>query len=541
LADEDLENYLCKIPNLKILNKDLRTSKLCERKDITDKNISSGRSSAEPKIHDPNLLPIIDYASIPKENYQGARFHAGQALTPYFMDIFTSEGCNLNCRFCATKIFWGRYCELSDERVRAELNAIKRAGFTEICVHDDSLLTGPSRAIRIFKMIRETGFDKFTCIGGIEIKQLMCKLPTKDRPAALVSKYILDENGRKCLDKNDYERSEEMVILADPKKVEKFLKNARQNNGFEKISATETDCGIGESEIKKLIRFFPRTIELSHVRYVREIYDGKNIIKAMGENGCYRIYLAVESGNISTLNAVGKDRNLPEDFRYSEIEVGEMLDSAGIESHAGVMIGHPETESMSDIVNNLRFGKKLIAGGMARIQFWVYKVLPGTPLSYLMINKKFGRIRQDFGGCTSYDFGIGNVDSYRHGWTAEEITAIFTWVNKALSSGNWEKSKSQESDEEFENGIARFYADGRINSEGLYRLTLEYLYDRMREQMPFEKLIANYEKALRMVGRDIPANREEIIGRIVGIKKQKINIEIQVKVNGELKKLEFSL
>jgi hypothetical protein len=422
---------------------------------------------------------------------------------------------------------WGKYREMSDERVMAELQKIKGAGFTEICVHDDSIFTHPTRAKRLFRMIKEAGFDNFTCIGGIEMKQLMCKLENKEGVGTLFNRPVKDESGRKT--------SQEDIVEIEFEKIAAIKEEVDKNKGVfnSQIEQEIKAFGLSPQDETKVINFLsdPKT-------RIREVCDGQNLLKSLEENGCYRIYLAVESGIKETLDAVGKERNLPKEKSYSESEVAQMLKNHNIEAHPGMMFGHPETEGIAEIVQNVRFAKMLKENGMMRPSFFIYKMLPGTQLTNVALQHGAARIREDL-STVGYYLTMGNHDSIKHKWTAEELTAFFTWANETLGSKLWTDTQglANGADEVFENQVKKLFADKeqkQVNQEELYRFTIKYLYKALGEHMPIEQQIERYENALNFLGREIPVEREKAIKEALSEAQKEIMRE---KIEGNEKRM----
>jgi len=500
LQGNELENYLKKIPGLRFLKPEIRKKQINERK--IEKGDFTENMGFE-RIHDINEHPMIDYAAINKSLYTRERFHAGIAKTPYFVDFFSSEGCDLKCDYCTSWMMWGKYREMSDERVKAELQKIKKAGFTEICVHDDSIFTHPTRAKRLFRMIKETGFDNFTCIGGIEMKQLMCKLENKEGVGTLFNRPVKDEIGRRT--------SQEDIVEIEFEKIVAVKERVDKNKGVfnSQIEQEIQALGLSSQDEAKVRNFLsdPKT-------RIREVCDGQSLLKSLEENGCYRIYLAVESGIKETLDAVGKERNLPKEKSYSESEVAQMLKNYNIEAHPGMMFGHPETEGIAEIVQNVRFAKMLKENGMTRPSFFIYKMLPGTQLTNVALQHGAARIREDL-STVGYYLTMGNHDSIKYKWAAEELTAFFTWANETLGSKLWTDTQglTNGADEVFENQVKNLFADEeqkQVNQKELYRFTIKYLYKALGEHMPIEQQITRYENALQFLGREIPIEKEKI-------------------------------
>jgi radical SAM superfamily enzyme YgiQ (UPF0313 family) len=53
--------------------------------------------------------------------------------------IETVRGCPFHCKFCTRPTFWGRHRDYSNERILEEISVIKRHGFREMMVTDDTM------------------------------------------------------------------------------------------------------------------------------------------------------------------------------------------------------------------------------------------------------------------------------------------------------------------------------------------------------------------------------------------------------------------
>lgn len=382
------QSALQAVPNLEYLDGD--TLKRTETRRLSEEEL--------------DRLPFPDLEIIDKGLYGADRAHFGEAKGAW-IEMFTSRGCSKECTFCATKPYWGGFRRLSDLRIQELLNYYKENGFEEVCIEDDSILDDPERATRIFRMVKDTGFDQFTCIGGIEFKHLLFK-----------------SNG------------------------EKFYTDKLSGTVISQEEFDSRTPFLSEKEIEQ--RF-------------SKMVDGEDIIKAMGpdydettgesrDNGCYRIYLAMESANPDTLESIGKSRKYPEGHSRSEAEAMQLLDQSGIEAHGGMMMGNPETEGIDEMMNNIRFCREMMESGLGRVAFFPYIMLPGSTMSTInnpMLN--YARIRDEF-GYLSYGFDTTNMDSRAHEWTAEELVTINTWSNNLFKAGggkNWSRGSSVSAEE----------------------------------------------------------------------------------------------
>ncbi len=408
-----------------------------------------------------NHLPFPDLSIVKKEYYSKTRAHFGQAKSDHWIELFTSRGCSKSCTFCTVSQYFGScYRPLRLERVRELLAYYLENGYDEVCIEDDSILDDPRRATKIFNMIKEMGFSQFTAIGGIEFRHL-----------------LFDPHGEKYfIDKLQPEYSSEWLL--DEKK-------------YHKVSS-------GMS-----------TEEISH-RYA-ELVDGAEIVRAMSsdidpktgkskQNGCYRIYLAMESANPETLEAIGKGRTFPlgshgERLQRLEREAISMLRQAGIEAHGGMMMGNPRTEGIPELMNNVRFCREMMGAGLGRIAFFPYIMLPGSHMSTIEnADMQYARIRKEHGYLV-YGFDMTNADSLAHGWTAEELITLNVWANLIFDSGkgrNWTVGRTI-GRRELEKKIEQITKPGAVE-----RLTIK----RLQQEDNADALLEYYLSAIKKVRGD---------------------------------------
>ncbi len=388
-------------------------------------------------------LPFEDLSvrGLDRENYSADKFHAGEAKSDNWYDLHTSRGCDKQCTFCAVQPYFGCFRPLEEERLIEKLEYVKSHGYDEICIHDDSILNDPERAIRIFEMMgagnEEKGlpgfdFDQFSCIGGIELMPLMFK-----------------SDGDEVFYVNRRAISSDDVLFTEAE--------------YSELPQKTDDNTLDQDSCYRLM-------------------DGKEIIDAMTENGCYRIYLSLESANPETLDAIGKSRIFPEEHLRTEQDVVSYLAQSGVETHGGVMMGHPTTEGIDELMENVKFCRDMRELGLARTAFWPESALPGSFMSMSEIPvERNARVRTDL-GLSNFSFDTGNIDSYAQGWTAEELLTIISWANETLnddSGRNWTSAEGKDvlSVEELSEEIQkRFYdEDGKPDLEKLKDLTLERL------------------------------------------------------------------
>lgn len=453
-------------------------SQLSEIKNLTIRPASEGDSpilTGNEAITEEELnrLPFPDLSVINREDYHRKTAHFGEAKSDNWIEMFTSRGCSKSCTFCATQPFFKSFRKLTDDRVNELLAYYRKNGYDEICVEDDSILDDPARATRIFRMIKDMGFSQFTCIGGIEFKHL-----------------LFDSHGEKYY--------------------------------MHKVRGANDKWFLTEAEYLEETKNLPTSVI---ERNYAELVDGKDIIKAMSpdidpetgqskENGCYRIYLAMESANQRTLESIGKVREYPagangESHKRSESDAIRLLAENGVEAHGGMMMGNPQTEGIGEMMNNVRFCRDMMENGLGRVAFFPYIMLPGSTMSVTtnapqlldeassgtLTTEPYARIREE-NGYLSYSFDSSNMDSLKYGWTAEELITINTWANNLLAAGegrNWTRGRTV-SKEELSRQI-----DTISDPEILYQTTALRL---MKEGG--KHALGIYHHAIQSVGRPLP-------------------------------------
>ena len=174
-----------------------------------------------------------------------------------------------------------------------------------------------------------------------------------------------------------------------------------------------------------------------------------------------------------------------------------MLRDNGIGAHGGIMMGNPKTEGIPQILNNIRYAHKLLRAGLARVAFFPYVMLPGSYMTSEenpALSERYARIRKDYGN-VGYGFDTSNVDSFAHGWTAEELITIVEWANQALIStgaANWQEPTLDDivSVEELEAGLAQF-----TSANTIYIRTIE----RLQKEVTATTLIQHYHDAITAI------------------------------------------
>src|SRR3989338_2351158 len=98
-------------------------------------------------------------------------------------------------------------------------------------------------------------------------------------------------------------------------------------------------------------------------------------IQSMADNGCYRIYLAIESNNEESMKQANKSKlYCSPDITHNVIKA---LKNSGIETFGGLIIGFPN-ESMKDIMNTVHYAKSLVEAGMHYAILFHATPVPGT-------------------------------------------------------------------------------------------------------------------------------------------------------------------
>jgi radical SAM superfamily enzyme YgiQ (UPF0313 family) len=407
----ELFEYVKHIPNLRVGSRNnedevKRTEGRVYNTDTDEPMIKpkTGEGQATLSEEELNRLPFPDLSIINPDYYGPERAHYGVAKSKW-IELFTTRGCSRECRFCATEKLFGQFRKLSDDRVRELLKYYHDNGYEEVCIEDDSILDDPARAVRIFSMIKEVGFQQFVAIGGLEIRHL-----------------LFQSNGDELyLDKAAEFSPDNPDCVMTKEQLEQYRARGQQK-------------GLSEEKINfALDRRFSRLV------------DGSEIIKSMAENGCYRIYLAVESANKETQSWNGKGIDFPlgqngESRNRPITEVINDLNKHQIETHGGMMMGNAVTEGIPELMKNVRMCQEMMDRGLTRIALWPYLELPGTQMSTIdNALKGSARMRFDYGNL-GHSFDLSNMDSLEHGWTAEELITIVEWANNLFASGegkNW--------------------------------------------------------------------------------------------------------
>ena len=100
----------------------------------------------------------------------------------------------------------------------------------------------------------------------------------------------------------------------------------------------------------------------------------KNLIKKMGQSGCARLNLAIESGNKSVLNLMNKKLSLEK-----IVEVVRYCSEEKIRTTGFLLVGYPG-ETKESFAETLAFFKKLIGIGLNGVAPFIVNPYPGTKL-----------------------------------------------------------------------------------------------------------------------------------------------------------------
>lgn len=132
--------------------------------------------------------------------------------------------------------------------------------------------------------------------------------------------------------------------------------------------------------------------EQKHPNFVKVIkamksgVTAKSMIEAMGDSGCYNVYLAVESANEDSLTNSNKPRinsiqkytsEIVEMFNENNIQVtgGFMLGFVNAPEHEG---GEPYIETLEEVQRTIDYSVKLMKSGMAYANPFIVTPIPGT-------------------------------------------------------------------------------------------------------------------------------------------------------------------
>lgn len=153
----------------------------------------------------------------------------------------------------------------------------------------------------------------------------------------------------------------------------------------------------------------------------------REFIRSIAENGCYNIYLAVESANEDALLNSNKSRLNA--IQQSTFELIEIFTEYGIQVTGGFMLGFvnppagpgqkPFVESLELIDRTIDYAVNLMGAGMAYANPFIVTPIPGTPM---------WEYQQQF-----------VVRHYDNGWSHEKATmATDQWNAEAIEKARME-------------------------------------------------------------------------------------------------------
>ncbi|MEK6892761.1 MAG: cobalamin-dependent protein [Nanoarchaeota archaeon] len=164
--------------------------------------------------------------------------------------------------------------------------------------------------------------------------------------------------------------------------------------------------------------------------------DAEQLIKEMGESGCYSLYLAVESANLDSLERAHKP-SLNSIGEYTKKIVG-LFNKYGIKTTCGLMLGFIESnhagisiESREQIINTIKYGKMLYDAGASFINPFIVTPLPGAPNFRGLDNSLGNSLLRNTDSGYSHEFAT--IDAPNGAWTKDELNLLRVY---ALIHGN---------------------------------------------------------------------------------------------------------
>lgn len=121
---------------------------------------------------------------------------------------------------------------------------------------------------------------------------------------------------------------------------------------------------------------------------IRGGLTAKTFIRSIADNGCYNIYLAVESANEESL--VNSNKSRFNAIQQATFEIIQMFTECGIQVTGGFMLGfvnppasaaeQPFIESLGQIGNTIDYAVSLMGAGMASANPFIVTPIPGTEM-----------------------------------------------------------------------------------------------------------------------------------------------------------------
>ncbi len=147
-------------------------------------NIRSTPATAEDMVWDLDTLAMPAWDMLPNERYwKLARPHSGifePGAELRYATMMTSLGCPFHCAYChiageqegSLSGPIGKFRVKSDERVLAEIEALKAIGVEDVFIEDDSLLGNKKRGLRLLREIQGAGVT-ICDLNGINLIHLL--------------------------------------------------------------------------------------------------------------------------------------------------------------------------------------------------------------------------------------------------------------------------------------------------------------------------------------------------------------------------------
>jgi radical SAM superfamily enzyme YgiQ (UPF0313 family) len=168
--------------------------------------------------------------------------------------------------------------------------------------------------------------------------------------------------------------------------------------------------------------------------------SAEGIISAFADNGCYRVYLAIESANEESLGQMNKPR-INAIKQQRAFEIVKRFAMAGISVVGGFMLGFLKGdyhETKKQISRTVEYAKRFMAHGMDFANFFIVTPFPGT--GDFALQRRY--IARD------YDWFSHEVPVLAcHEWSIEDMEEIYEGARRSVNgdmlvdhimrSGNW--------------------------------------------------------------------------------------------------------
>lgn len=162
-----------------------------------DKSGKAIRTRPRELIQDINKLPLPAWHLYDLKKYRTSRLNSRKnPVGP----LQTSRGCVYGCKFCNKNVFGRKTRMKSPERVLQEIEHLKRSGFRDMHIWDDTFNTDMARAKKICDMMAERKIKMpFSLANGIRVDLVDDELFTKLKRAGCYQMGLGIESGNQEL------------------------------------------------------------------------------------------------------------------------------------------------------------------------------------------------------------------------------------------------------------------------------------------------------------------------------------------------------